>query len=270
MKRFTLFTSVVVVLFFIFHGCNPRQGVPRNFPDRDEMAHILADLYLAENIMDHGNRGMYNMAKEDKIPGYYKDVLEKHQLTTVEFDTIRKWYAAHPYLFQTVYDKTIVILSQREATLKKQIAAEEEVQKTTGIKDLWEGPREMSTQLNDTTDTRLPFSFVIDSLKEGNIRLTALYKLLKEDMTRQARMVMVTHYADSTSDTVSYELPLSFQKKPASLTQSLDTSKIGVALSGFLFDHDTTAVSSVEVTDIRLQHLPQSNRFIKPASDEVH
>ncbi len=269
MKRFILFTSVVAALFFIFYGCNPRQKVPREFPDRDEMANILAELYLAENIMNHGGQGMYNMAGDDKIPGYYKGVLEKYQLTTTEFDTIRKWYAAHPYHFQAVYDKTIVILSQHEAALKKQIAAEEK-QKTLGIKDLWVGPREISTQLTDTTDTRLPFSLAIDSLEEGNIRLTAFYKLLKEDMTRQARMLLVTHYADSTADTVFYDLPLSFQKKPASLAHSLDTSKIGVTLSGFLFDHDTTAISSVEVSDIRLQHFPDNQPPIEPEKDGAH
>lgn len=260
---------------FIFIGafimllvaCNPRERVPREFPDQEEMARILADLYVTENIMNNSTESMYNLSSGDKIPGYYKNVLDKHNLTTQQFDTIRKWYAAHPYQFQGVYDQTIVILSQKEAELKREIAAEKE-EKISEIKDLWQGPRQFTTTSSDSIDTRVPFFLVLDSVKNGSLKLTAFYKLLKEDLTRSARLLLITHYADSTMDSTEHQLPLSFQRKPASLVQSIDTSRIGIAVSGFLFDHDTTKAASVEVSDILLQHLSAKHQLITPKEND--
>ncbi len=266
-NRFVFFVSTSLVFILVLLSCNPREKVPREFPDQKEMAHILADLYLAENIMSHGAEGLYNGSTNDKFPGYYKDVMDKYDLTTEKFDTIRKWYAAHPYLFQAVYDETIVILSQQEAEVKRQMAIEQE-KDSIGIRDLWVGQRKYTTSTSDSTDQRFPFSLPLDSLQKGSLRMLAFYKLLKEDMTRQARMVLMMHYSDSTSDTVSYELPLSFQKKTASLSYTVDTAKTGMAVSGYLFDHDTIEVTSVEITDIRLEYFPGKKPIKKPEEYE--
>ncbi len=266
-RRIFLLSQVILGLMLFVLSCNPRDRVPSEFPNRDEMAQILADLYLSENIMNNSTQGGNAQLKSDLFPGYYKDVMEKYNLSTEKFDAIRKWYAAHPYHFQEVYDKAIVILSQREAEIKQQIADERERKKSL-TKDLWEGPREYTTSDSLETDHRLPFSISLDSLQAGTIRLVAFYKLSKEDMTRKARIVMMMHYSDSTIDTVTYQLPLSFKKKAASLSYSLDSTKTGLSVSGFLFDHDTLEVASAEVSDVRLHHFSGSDELIKPEDDE--
>ena len=256
-----------LMMILIAAGCSPREPVPREFPDEDEMAEILADLYFSESVLDNRRYKIGSEKVEDVAPGYYKNVLKSYNLTTIEFDTIRKWYVAHPHHYQDVCDKVVVLLSQREAELNKQIKAEEEAADSVPeLLDLWELDRKLQVNVNDTSDRCLPFSFMADSIQQGQIRLSAFYRYLRPDMSKDAKTTMITLYADSTSDTISVPLIKTFEKKPVSLIADIDTAPPVIEVSGFLFDHDTAVTSAVEFSEIRLEHLeseePREDNFL--------
>ncbi|MFO8002349.1 MAG: DUF4296 domain-containing protein [Marinilabilia sp.] len=247
---------VPLILVLMTVACSPREKVPREFPDEEEMAEILTDLYVTENLITQGGESSIDVMSDDAIPGYYSQVLEKHDLSRDQFDTIRKWYAAHPYHYQRVYDRIIVQLNSREAQLNREMReAEEKADTVPEVVDLWEKERTLMVDPDDTIDPRLPFSIELDSLNEGNLRLSVYYKFLREDLTREGHMAMMAHYADTISDTVTYELEKTFQPKTATITLNLDTIGPVKKVSGFLFEHDTTTVTGIEFSRIRLEHL---------------
>lgn len=252
LKAFVFFFVVAIS----FPACSPREKIPREFPDKEEMAEILADLYLSESVLSNRRFKVGSEKAEDLAPAYYKDVLEKYNLTTAEFDTIRKWYVAHPFHYQEVYDKVVLLITRREAELNKLIKAAEAVADSMpDVDDLWKLERELSVIAADSIDRRLPFSFPIDSIEGGRVRLSAFYRFLRPDMSRNARVEMITMYADSTADTISVELNKAFEKKPVTLDADIDSRDPVIEVSGYLFRHDTATTSAVEFTEIRLEHL---------------
>lgn len=254
-----------IILLLVVISCSPREKVPKEFPDEDEMAQILADLYVVESIITHGRRSVNDQLADDEIPGYYRKVLSEYDLSTEEFDTIRDWYSAHPYHFQKVYDKVIVLLSEHEAEVNRQIQAEEEKKDTTPvIRDLWDDERIMAVTPDDTVNHRLPFKIKVDSITGGQIRLSAVYKFLREDLSREGKTIVITQYADSTADTVSHDITKTFKNNPITLHMNIDSVTPLVEISGFLFDHDTSLVTSVEFSNIRLEHLVRKNMSKSP------
>lgn len=249
---------IVIIIFsaaLLISGCNPKEPIPGEFPDKNEMAEILTELYFAESVLSNRKYSPGSSDEGEVAPAYYKYVLEDFGLTTSEFDTIRQWYVSHPYHYQEVYDQVVVLITQREAELNKQIRAEEAAADSVPeVKDLWISERKMTVNFRDTADRRLPFRIEVDSIERGRIRLSAFYRFLRPDRSRDGRTEMVTLFADSTSDTVSVELAKVFEKKPFSLIAPLDTMPPVIEISGYLFLHDTTATGAVEFSDISLEH----------------
>ena len=208
--------------------------------------------------MSKGNPLSVGNPAEKNIPGYYKGVLENHDLTIEQFDTIRKWYAAHPYHYQKVYDQVITHLNTRDAKLERKIK-EERARKDTlpKIVDLWDEKRTLSVAPKDTVDSRLPFDLAIDSIEDGEIRLSAMYKFLREDMTREGRMQLIVWYNDTIADTVSHALEKTFQPLNTTLSAEIDSTMPAIRVSGFLFDHDTASATAIEFSRIRMEHVSE-------------
>ena len=257
---------LALVSFVFVQACSPREPIPEGFPNEDEMADIVADLYWTESVISNGRIRFSSEEDEAQIPGYYHRVLEKHNLTAEQFDSIRQWYASHPYHYQDVYDEVIVILSQREADfnnrLKEQEASEDTV---TVLKDLWTGERKLRVTPGDSSGMVLPFNIELDSLVMGQIRLSGFYKFLRPDMTRDAHVKMIALYADSAQDSVSYELVKAFKEKAFSLSLPVDTTDTIIQISGVLFEHDAVPRSAVEFSKIKLEHLEEKTDSIKPS-----
>ncbi|SFE80072.1 DUF4296 domain-containing protein [Thermophagus xiamenensis] len=243
------------ILLFLLIACSPNEKVPKDFPDEDEMAQILADIHYTESIISQARRNLTDNLTDDDIPGYYRNVLDKYNLSAEQFDSIRDWYSAHPYHYQKVYDKVIVLLSKKEAELNQLLKAKEEQKDSLHIiRDLWNTDRIMKITPNDTTKSFLPFEVKTDSIIGGQIRLSAVYKFLREDLSKNGKTIMITQYADSTTDTISLELSKTFKNNPITLQTEIDSLNPLIQVHGFLFEHDTSDVTSIEFSDIRLEH----------------
>ncbi|MGM0377542.1 MAG: DUF4296 domain-containing protein [Bacteroidota bacterium] len=263
----TLFPLSLLILM-LTAGCSPRERVPSEFPDEEKMAELIADLYIAENVVTRGRSGPPGDPSDSNIPGYYKGVLEKYDITVAEFDTIRKWYAAHPYHYQEVYDKAIVKLSRREAELEQKMREEREKEEAIPeVIDLWEKDRNLTINADDTIDRRIPFQIELDSLTGGEIRFSTMYKFLREDMTKEGEMMLVIEYRDTIADTLTQKLEKTFQLRNVTIETEVDSTMPATSISGLMFDHDTTAATAIEFSRIRMEHLPEEIKNKRESED---
>lgn len=263
MFRYIFFLCTI----FLVLACTTRPKVPREFPNEKEMAELLADIYIAEGTIN--NSGYYHGKSDNKIPGYYRFVLDKHRLTKQEFDTIVSWYTAHPKLFKEVYEDVISILSEQEAQLASDLSKidneAEMIPRLAMEKDLWTGRRYYKLPLSekDSIDARIPFTIAIDSLQGGMYSIQANYRFQKENVLEEAKLRMIACYADSTRDTIDSKINKSFKGAIGSKSYNAQVDKKLVSIEGLLFDHDTAKVAEVEIRGVKLNYLPPMEELNK-------
>ncbi|ASB49470.1 DUF4296 domain-containing protein [Alkalitalea saponilacus] len=258
--------KLTIVLFTLIIAAVACSGpkVPRGFPKPDKMAEILADIHIAESTLTHAPT--MTGAREDRnIPGHYKFILERHNLTPSEFDTIRKWYVQHPQIYQRTYEKVITKLSEREAEVRIMIERERERQQQLAElqremekrQNLWKDTTFIKLSPSDTLWKKRPFHYNVDTLElEGSVKLTAFYRFLKEDLSKSPRVMLSAFYPDSTADTIYADVPHSFQRKGVELELALKENMHPHSIYGFLLKQDTLLNISVEISDIKLRNIP--------------
>jgi len=256
-------TLATILIILTLLGCN-RHGVPRGLPEPEKMAEIITDILILESTITYIPE--LSAKIEGNPAGQYRHVLHRHGLTPEEFDSIRNWYNSNPELYQLVYEKVISRLSEREAEVRVLIEREKieqarlEAIQEQAIReefDLWTGSDSKTISPGDTTDARLPFRFVTDTLNlSGTITLSASYRFLTDDTSRSPRMVLSATYGDGLADTVYKAIPHSFNRHAAVLELKLKNDTLPIAISGYLLYQDMSARPAVEITDISLRRLP--------------
>ena len=165
--------KIIILLTVVLLGCN-NDKPPKEWPDNKELALILSDIYVADATMKQAN--IRRIDGRSDAPNYYKDILEKHNLTKQEFDTIMNWYSDHPKLLMQVYDNTITILSSKEAKLNMELKIQDSIHKASKqlvLKDYWKGTRSFNIKSTLTSDKRIPFDIPINSISDGMVKLKA-------------------------------------------------------------------------------------------------
>lgn len=255
--------SAVLVVVTLLMACG-RHRVPGTYPKPEEMALILAELHMLESTL--GFAPMRGNARLTEIPGSYKFVLERHGLTTLEFDTIRKWYVDHPELYQDVYRMVLEELSRMEADVRiynerekeqQRLAEQEAVQAL--LSNLWQDSTRLVVAPEDSSDSRLPFRIAVDTLAlQGRLKLSAGYRFLHQDESREPRIMLSAFYNDSVADTVYHVIAHSFQEQVQELSLDLKRDTFPKYIDGFLLLQDSLTASSAQITDLRLQVLTDS------------
>ncbi len=250
------------IILFGFFACTPNARRPKFVPDEEGMAELLADVYEVEAAISQNGRVVNRDDK--KFVGYYKDVLDKHEITKFEFDSAVSWYSSHPLLFADVYDDVISILSKKDALLKKELNAENEsnVEKMgmiPDVKDYWNERRKYKLPLDekDSIASTIPYSVLLDSISSGIVRLHASYTFTKGNQLDSAQMYMIACFVDSTRDTLTYQIRKSFKKTSGNLSLSIPMGKKLLSLEGLLFEHDTTRIPMVQIDDVKLTFVPR-------------
>jgi len=251
---------VFLLAFLIISGCKNR--TPKGFPKPNKMAEIMTELHILESVMQYGTE-IQVTTKDSR--GYYKNVLEKYGYTYEQFDTIRKWYAHNPALYQKVYDRVIVNLSKQETELGLLLDFQKKAEMLKVSKDsllfaeidkseLWQDSDTIFIQPTDTIDKRIPFYIDTDTLELlGTLRLFAQYKFLNNDESKNPQMMLSAFYADSTADTLYLDIPHSFQQKTAILDLLLDENKKATSVNGYLLWQDSLLNPAVEISAISLK-----------------
>ncbi len=253
---------ILVAAFFsvLLLACN-LDSLPNEFPNEVEFAQILADVHFAEAAINQiriKERGV-----DSAVNNYYHHVLAKHNLTQEKFDTIVSWYSSHPQIYQDVYEDAIALLSEREAEWErevKQIKAEEErVKKVKEARNVWKNKKNYFINLKDTFDRRIPFDIVLDTIEADGYRLSAYYQFLKGSMIKDPSLEILTLYADSTLDTISYKLPITHINTKAELMIGVDKELKILRMQGFLVNHDTTKEIRTRIKDIEFEYIPKED-----------
>lgn len=252
--------SILIVLVLV-SACSTRPKVPRGLPGEEKMAEILADVYQVESVLGQ-TRLSYNSGEEDRVSGYYKYVLDKHQMSKAEFDTAMAWYSSHPVVLSDVYSEVVEILSRRDAELKNKMNKEKEedkkLPKVSSKLELWNDTTVFHIPFDkaDSLDNRVPYSIDVDSIGGGIIRLYAGYTFKEGGFLDSAQMKMIALYADSTLDTVYYQIHKSFKKVNGNISHRIEAGKHVINVSGFLLEHDTATTTVVDIEDVKLNFIP--------------
>jgi hypothetical protein len=258
------FAGILFVIGILVAPACGRHRVPDGFPKPDEMAAILADIHIVESTIAYlpdpsGSR-------TEEIPGNYKYVLEKHGLTPAEFDTIRKWYVAHPELYQDVYSKVIEHLNQLDADVRMQNEQEKALQAEAErraleekLQNLWQDSTTITLTPEDSVLNGHPFRIEVDTLTlSGELKMTANYQFMRKDESRSPRMMLTAFYNDSVADTVYHLIHHSFQKQTEELFLTLRQDTTPQYIHGNLLLRDSLNAASVEISAIRIQVLPDT------------
>ena len=260
----------VFILALIFSGCGNNIKVPKEFPNEDSLAVILADIYYTEAVLNQSRE--FIRGRDNDLPKYYKFALNRHGIGKKEFDTIFSWYSQHPQLLSEVYDKVISILNENETHLRYDSLRpelEEESIPIPRMVNLWKGKRVFSVNAKDTTNNCIPFKIEVDSLQSGIYRLMATYRFAKGNLLDKAFMKLIACYSDSTADTVSYSIDKSFTERITTLSLDADKHKYVVNLEGFLLEHDTTVDAMGFIKSVKLLHIPRHGSQIKKRTPEI-
>jgi len=263
MLRFYYILGLLIFISISFSGCK-NQRVPKGFPKPDKMAVIMTEIHIIESALQYGSQS-HITTKETH--GYYKNILQKYGYTYEQFDSIRKWYANNPALFQKVYDKVIINISKQETELgllldkeiKEALRQAEILAQIEKKSELWKSKDSITISPTDTIDKRVPFYIDTDTLELlGILRLSAQYKFLYDDLSKNPQIMLTAFYADSTADTLYFNITRSFQKNAAILDLKIDTNKKTTNISGFLLWQDSLVNPSVQISSISLKNLKDS------------
>ncbi|SMO50858.1 protein of unknown function [Saccharicrinis carchari] len=250
-----VFCGMLLAYFFV--ACNPNR-VPKGFPEEEEFARILADVHYAEATI--GQIRIKDRGVDSTANTYYHYILARHNLTQQKFDTVVSWYLSHPELYQEVYDKVIALLSEQEAhyerDIKEQEEEEERVRKEKQARSIWKGEKSYFITKADTFDRRIPFSISVDTIVAQGYQLSAFYQFLKQSSVKEPLMEVIALYADSTTDTLYYNLPATHINSKAALMIGFEKEQQVLQMEGFLVKHDTTEQIRARINNIEFEYIP--------------
>ena len=116
----------IILLIFGFQSC--KEEVVYKIPE-EKMIDILVDIHVSDGVLNTESFSYEDMRTRPE--NYYKNVLDKHQINRLEFDSALIEYTQDRIYFLAMYDKVIERLREKESYIKaerdkdkKQVKAE--------------------------------------------------------------------------------------------------------------------------------------------------
>jgi hypothetical protein len=107
MRKLLLF----IIAFTFLQSCEKKPlVVPADVLTKDTMIAVLADVHLAEAMLQLQNLGRNDSTRAIAV-GYYKTVYAKHNITQQQFDNSFRFYLKQPEILSVMYDSVITRLS---------------------------------------------------------------------------------------------------------------------------------------------------------------
>ncbi len=264
-----IFIFVLLIIFNI--GCSIENRTPKGFPDEKEFARILAEVHFGESVVSQMR--LKKKGLDDVANGCYHTVLSKYNLTQEQFDTIVAWYTSKPEVYTRVYDDVVAILTENEAKWQMEVKEiKDEIERQRALKEarnVWSKERRtISVNENDTVDRRLPFEIDVDTIQESGYRISAFYQFLKGNEVKKVNMEIITLFNDSSSDTISYRIPVTFGSRKSEVNVICEDSLRVLKLQGYLLNHDTDDVVNARIKNIEFEYLPLINDSVLIDSGE--
>lgn len=255
-------------------ACAIYLAVRPNVPNEKKMARIMADLYMADAILQEvSTKG----PKDKTIENTYHTVLDHYGLTKAQYDSVLAWYSHHPDKMSSVYERTIAILSQREekvkaiANLTDSIASAIEAQNDS-ITVTYPLPKSVVLPLDEKADSlkknlfpnskryeSFAFNIELDSLKGGRLHLSQRYSITKTlDTETTAFARLIVSYADTTEtrDSVRLETNRRITQRISELRAQLKPDAVAVGVKVVLFEDKRLKDMRVAMREIKLTYKP--------------
>ena len=168
--------------------------VPSGVIAQDDMAYVLADMYMAESYVDQN----YQEFSTDSARRLLKQsVLAKYGYVSADFDSSLMWYGMHSDIYMKVNDRVIEILKQRDKEIGSAIMQSNASFAGDSV-DVWSGARYAMVH------RRLPSRFVSFEIGEDDNQEsgdTYSWRVKMEDANAKSiRWVMLAQYTDSSYD----------------------------------------------------------------------
>ncbi len=174
------------VLLLLLPSCSSR---PEGVLDEDNMADLLADLYVGESYTVIEGSSEISASGLDSVRRVLRQsTLRNHGLTQADFDSTLSWYGHNLERYSEVCEKVIETLERRE----REAAAMGNDRQAAAGSSLWTGP--VSRRLSESE--AMTFELPGKSLKKGE-RLEWQFKTINQ--TGPVETFMAVRYADGTT-----------------------------------------------------------------------
>ncbi len=252
MTRF--FYYIFIIIAFISCGVDK---VPSDFPDKHEFAQILADIHLTEALEVNKSLGVDD-PKDSIANGMYHDVLLTYGLTQGKFDTIVNWYLNHIKIYQQVYEEVEGILTERQLlfqdSLNNLTKIKQKINDLHFAANVWNKKREIYIKSKDSFDKRIPFFIPLDTIEANKYDISLDYYIYEKSKIKKAKFELIGTYADSTRDTLLYDINVKSHYENLKLVFNVDSTKKLVNFRGFLMNYDTLKRIDAKINKINFEH----------------
>lgn len=110
--------SAVVVVLFIFTGCNHKDTRPSTVLQPEVFAPVLADVHLAE--AEAMGKELENDTVKATLHAQYRTIWEMHAIDSSQFYASMEWYQQHPAELHALYEQVHeLLLLQQENKINK-------------------------------------------------------------------------------------------------------------------------------------------------------
>ncbi len=186
--------SAIISLAALVTSC---AKVPSEVIQPHDMARLMADVHIAESVIDMTPR----MSNSDSIKQAIKQsVYERHGVTTPQVDSSLAWYGRNIKYYMDVYDETIEILEQRLTESGNRIAAANALSIAGDSVDVWPSARHIT--FNDIMPSKMiTFSFDSDKNWERGDNYTWRAKFFNSPDDSQ--WVLAAEYSDGSVEYIS-------------------------------------------------------------------
>ncbi len=222
-----------IALSIGFSGCSHSQ---KDHLSEDEMARLMADLYLGESLIDYNYTEFPNDSTRKVLR---QSIYAKNGVTQELVDSSMAWYGRNIEQFVAVQEKAEELLRERQASVARdaRFAVSENGDSVT----LWEGPRRLL--VGERMPSRiLGFSVAADSTWRDEDYFTLYLKPINATPEVKARLLI--DYADGST---SYSDLVPSYLNRYQVNMKADSTMMPLRIYGYImFQVDSTGVYEVD------------------------
>ncbi len=233
---------ILAILPLLIVGCGKKDKIVL---DKDEMASLMADIHIAEAVVDL-NHNIFNNDSSKML--LKQSIYAAHGVTAAQVDSSYKWYGHHVEDYMDVYDRTIKILNERQEELLS--ASNRQIAVAGDSVDVW--PMSTRFEFSRRSPSRLiTFSVPVDSNWQNNDVFTLRFNMATAVNPVTARMVV--EYANGTS---YYNLAAGKNKGIGEVSIRVDSTLSPVRIAGYIIarpeNNEIVRIDSISL--VRLRH----------------
>ena len=193
-----IFLKIVILAIFASIFISSCQSKPAGILSTSKMEDILVDMYVLEGTLSVAGEEYNNPIEKEK---YYKAFLEKHKVTSAQFDSSLSWYTKNPKYFERIYTNVNAKIDEKSKEIKqgKYHPVDSNALTETNIWNL----RTKYVLTKDSARTKIKFDIKSNGFLPGDYyNLSLLHRIAPTDTTSNPHIVMYVNYWDGSIDSI--------------------------------------------------------------------